>query len=114
MTMCNIHIHILSTQSVLLDILTVINTHYTPYVHILHYVHIRISIHSNMQRCSRLYINWIQFVSVSDQAYHRCVVREFDDDVGAVCSCTVMCVQGVQEWAKKAALRSTSAEGQRR
>ncbi len=40
MTMCNIHIHILSTHSVLLDILTVINTHYTPYVHILHYVHI--------------------------------------------------------------------------
>ncbi len=38
--MCNIHIHILSTHSVLLDILTVINTHYTPYVHILHYVHI--------------------------------------------------------------------------
>ncbi len=28
------------THSVLLDILTVINTHYTPYVHILHYVHI--------------------------------------------------------------------------
>ncbi len=38
MTMCNIHM--LSTHSVLLDILTVINTHYTPYVHILHYVHI--------------------------------------------------------------------------
>ncbi len=32
--------HILSTHSVLLDILTVINTHYTLYVHILHYVHI--------------------------------------------------------------------------
>ncbi len=40
MTMCNIHIHILSTHSVLLDIPTVINTHYTPHVHILHYVHI--------------------------------------------------------------------------
>ncbi len=39
-TMCNIHIHILRTHSVLLDILTVINTHSTPYVHILHYVHI--------------------------------------------------------------------------
>ncbi len=37
---------------------------------------------------------------VSDQAYHRCVVSKFDDDVGAVCGCTVMCVQGVQEWAE--------------
>ncbi len=35
--MCKIYIHILSTHSVLLDILTVINTHYTPYVHILHW-----------------------------------------------------------------------------
>ncbi len=39
-TMCKIHIHILSTHSVLLDILTLSNTHYTPYVHILHYVHL--------------------------------------------------------------------------
>ncbi len=31
--------------------------------------------------------------------YHRCVIGKFDDDVGAVCSCTVVCVQGVQEWA---------------
>ncbi len=46
--MCNIHIHILSTHSVLLDILTVINTHYTPYVHILHYVHIYT--HNNMRK----------------------------------------------------------------
>ncbi len=38
--MCRIHIHIVSTHSVLLDILTVINTHYTQYVHILQYVHI--------------------------------------------------------------------------
>ncbi len=51
-------------------------------------------------------------IVVSDQAYHRCVVSEFD--VGAVCGCTVMCVQGVQEWAENAALRSTSVEGQRR
>ncbi len=29
-----------STHSVLLDILTVINTHYSQYVHILHHVHI--------------------------------------------------------------------------
>ncbi len=34
-------------------------------------------------------------IIVSDQAYHRCVVSEFDDYVGAVCGCTVMCVQGV-------------------
>ncbi len=40
MTMYNIHIHILSTHSVLLYILTVTTTHYKPYVHILHYVHI--------------------------------------------------------------------------
>ncbi len=33
---------------------------------------------------------------------------KFDDEVGAVCGCTVMCVQGVQEWAEDAALRSTS------
>ncbi len=46
MTMCNIHIHILSTHSVLLYILTVIKTYYTPYVHILHYVHIYT--HNNM------------------------------------------------------------------
>ncbi len=54
--MCKIHIHILSTHSVLLEILTVINTHYTPYVHILHYVHIYT--HSNMLRRNRLYINY--------------------------------------------------------
>ncbi len=54
--MCRIHKHILSTHSVLLDILTVINIHYTPYVHILHYVHIYT--HSNMRRCNRLYISW--------------------------------------------------------
>ncbi len=53
-------------------------------------------------------------IVVSDQAYHRCVVSEFDDDVGAVCGCTVMREQGVQEWAENAALRSTSVEGQRR
>ncbi len=41
-------------------------------------------------------------------------ICEFDDDVGAVYGCTVMCVQGVQEWAEDAALRSTSVEGQRR
>ncbi len=50
----------------------------------------------------------------SDQAYHRCVISKFDDDVGAVCSCIVMCVQGVQEWAEDAALRSTSVEDQGR
>ncbi len=55
MTMCKIHIHILSTHSVLLYIFTVINTHYTPCVHILHYAHIYT--HSNMRRCNRLYIS---------------------------------------------------------
>ncbi len=39
MTMCKIHIHILSTHGVLLDIVTVNNIHYTPYVLIPHYVH---------------------------------------------------------------------------
>ncbi len=34
---------------------TVINTHYTPYVHIIH--HVYIYTHSNMRRCNRLYIN---------------------------------------------------------
>ncbi len=47
---------------------------------------------------------------VSDQAYHRCVISKFDDDVGAVCGYTAMCVQGVQEWVEDAALRSTSVE----
>ncbi len=55
-----------------------------------------------------------RLIVVSDQAYRRCVFSKFDDDVGAVCGCTVMCVQGVQEWAENAALRSTSVEGQRR
>ncbi len=53
-----------------------------------------------------------RLIVVGDQAYHRCVVCKFDDDVGAVCSCTVVCVQGVQEWAEDAALRSTSVEDQ--
>ncbi len=55
-----------------------------------------------------------RLIIVSDQAYHHCVVSKFDDDVGAVCGCTVMCVQGVQEWAEDAALRSTSVEDQGR
>ncbi len=46
-------------------------------------------------------------IVVGDQAYHRCVIGKFDDDVGAVCGCTVVCVRGVQEWAEDAALRST-------
>ncbi len=54
------HIHIVSTHSELLDTLTIISTHYTPYVHILHYVHIYT--HNNMRRCSRLYISWIRNV----------------------------------------------------
>ncbi len=58
--MCRIHIHTLSTHSVLLDILKVINTHYTPYVHILHYVHIYT--HSNIRRWNRLYIRTTIFL----------------------------------------------------
>ncbi len=53
-------------------------------------------------------------IVVGDQAYHRCVISKFDDDIGAVCSCTVVCVQGVQEWAEDAALRCTSVEDQGR
>ncbi len=37
-----------------------------------------------------------RLIVVGDQAYHRCVISKFDDDIGAVCSCTVMCVQGVR------------------
>ncbi len=55
-----------------------------------------------------------RLIVVGDQAYHRCVFVKFDDDIGAVCSCTVMCVQGVQEWAEDAALRCTSVESQGR
>ncbi len=55
-----------------------------------------------------------RLIVVSDQAYQRCVISKFDDDIGAVCSCTVVCVQGVQEWAEDAALWSTSVEDQRR
>ncbi len=53
-------------------------------------------------------------IVVGDQAYHHCVISKFDDDVGAVCGCTVMCVQGVQEWAENTALRSTSVGDQGR
>ncbi len=53
-------------------------------------------------------------IVVGDQAYHCCVIGKFDDDVGAVCCCTVVCVQGVQEWAEDTALWSTSVEGQER
>ncbi len=53
-------------------------------------------------------------IVVGDQAYHRCVISKFDDDIGAVCSYTVMCVQGVHKWAEDAALRCTSVEDQGR
>ncbi len=55
-----------------------------------------------------------RLIIVGDQAYHHCVIGKFDDDVRAVCDCTVVCVQGVQEWAEDGALRSTSVEDQRR
>ncbi len=41
-----------------------------------------------------------RLIVVGDQAYHRCVISKFDDDIRAVCCCTVVCVQGVQEWAE--------------
>ncbi len=53
-------------------------------------------------------------IVVGDQVYHCCVISKFDNDIGAVCGCTVVCVQGVQEWAEGAALRSTSVEDQGR
>ncbi len=53
-------------------------------------------------------------IVVGDQAYHRCVVCKFDDGVRAVCCCTVVCVQEVQEWAEDAALLCTSVEDQGR
>ncbi len=52
-----------------------------------------------------------RLIVVGDQAYHRCVIGKFDDDVGAVCSCTVVCVQAVQEWAEDAALRGNQCWG---
>ncbi len=52
-----------------------------------------------------------RLIVVGDQAYHRCVIGKFDDDVGAVCSCTVVCVQAVQEWAEDAALRGHQCWG---
>ncbi len=45
-----------------------------------------------------------RLIVVGDQAYHRCVISKFDDDIRAVCCCTVVCVQGVQEWAEDATL----------
>ncbi len=55
-----------------------------------------------------------RLIVVSDQAYHRCVIGKFYDDVRAVCSCTFVCVQGVQEWAEDAVLQSTNVEDQGR
>ncbi len=55
-----------------------------------------------------------RLIVVGDQAYHCCVIGKFDDDVRAVCGCTVVCVQGLLEWAKDAALWSTSVEDQGR
>ncbi len=48
-----------------------------------------------------------RLIVVGDQAYHSCIVSKFDDDVGAVYCCTVVCVQGVQEWAEDTALWGT-------
>ncbi len=80
---CAKYTYIFSTHSVLLDILTVINSHYTPYVHILHYVHIYTH---NMRRCSRLYI-------ILDTQCHGCALHgiqwwQIDCCVSAVCACS--------------------------
>ncbi len=37
-----------------------------------------------------------RLIVVGDQAYHRCVVGKFDNDVGAVCCCTVVCVKELE------------------
>ncbi len=34
-----------------------------------------------------------RLIVVGDQAYHRCVIGKFDDNVRAVCGCTVVCVR---------------------
>ncbi len=72
--------HIVSTHSVLLDILTVINIHSTQNVHILHYVHLYTQWYAKKKgnnnkkykikiSCSRFYIGWIRnFMDV------RCMV----------------------------------------
>ena len=52
------------------------------------------------------------FIIVSDQTYHRRIVSKLNDGIGAMCRHTVMCVQGIQEWAKNTALRGSSVEGQ--
>ncbi len=56
----------------------------------------------------------VRIIVVGGQAYHHCVVSKCNDDVETVCGCTVMCVQGVQEWAEDAATQSTSVEDQGR
>ncbi len=60
--MCRIHIHVLSTHSVLLDILTVINTLYTLYVHILHYVYIYTHTIVCGKKMQQIYIGRIRYV----------------------------------------------------
>ncbi len=59
-TMCK-YTYIYSVHTVYYkDILTVINTRYTLYVHILYFVHVYT--HNNIWRCGRLYIIWIHNV----------------------------------------------------
>ncbi len=54
-----------------------------------------------------------QFIIIGDQTDHRCVIRKFADDVGAVRGYTVVRVQRVQERAENTALRGSSVVGQR-
>ncbi len=60
-TMCRIHIHILSTHSVLLrHTYSYQYTLYTVCTHSAFCTHMYV--HNNMRRCNRLYINWIRNV----------------------------------------------------
>ncbi len=56
----------------------------------------------------------MKYIFIHIYIYIYIYIFKYDDDVGAVCGCTVMCVQGVQEWAEDATLRSTSVKDQGR
>ena len=55
----------------------------------------------------------LPLISVSDQAYHHCVVNKLADGVGIVRGPAVGGEQGVQEGTKHTALRGPHVEGQR-
>ncbi len=70
-TICGMHIHIVSTHSVLLDILAVINTHYTQNVHILHYVHL----YTQWYVKNKLKIKVAADLHRPDTQCHRCALH---------------------------------------